>query len=267
MNTAQVHGCSHFRQPPVAIPQPRVGDPLLLAVVLPPGDARHGLPEGHLHRLTACALRAALRRARLRLDQVDELVYACPPAQGGCSHAALELSRLLRLPATVPVSVVGSRSGNGLRALQLAAQSIRSGEARCVLIAAVGGAADDTAALVLVAADHPAARCVPPLAAIVASAGSGADPAAGTALPTAVTRSCLERAGWERAEVTCAVQADDEDSAVGTRAYAGQATGARILLSLLDEMACRAATRGLVTLCTGSGQGVAIAIQRRTTHP
>ena len=40
------------------------------------------------------------------------------------------------------------------------------------------------------------------------------------------------------------------------------ASGARILVTLLHEMARREARKGLATLCIGGGQGVAIAIER-----
>ena len=40
------------------------------------------------------------------------------------------------------------------------------------------------------------------------------------------------------------------------------ASGARILVTLLHEMARREANRGLATLCIGGGQGVALAVER-----
>lgn len=40
------------------------------------------------------------------------------------------------------------------------------------------------------------------------------------------------------------------------------ASGARILVTLLHEMARRDANRGLATLCIGGGQGVALAVER-----
>jgi acetyl-CoA C-acetyltransferase len=40
------------------------------------------------------------------------------------------------------------------------------------------------------------------------------------------------------------------------------ASGARVLVSLLHEMARRDAKKGLATLCIGGGQGVALAVER-----
>jgi acetyl-CoA C-acetyltransferase len=40
------------------------------------------------------------------------------------------------------------------------------------------------------------------------------------------------------------------------------ASGARILVTLLHELARRDAKRGLATLCIGGGQGVALAVER-----
>ena len=41
------------------------------------------------------------------------------------------------------------------------------------------------------------------------------------------------------------------------------ASGARLPVTLLHEMARRDATRGLATLCVGFGQGAAITFERR----
>ena len=40
------------------------------------------------------------------------------------------------------------------------------------------------------------------------------------------------------------------------------ASGCRILVTLLHEMARRNAAKGLATLCVGGGQGVALAVER-----
>jgi acetyl-CoA C-acetyltransferase len=40
------------------------------------------------------------------------------------------------------------------------------------------------------------------------------------------------------------------------------ASGCRILVTLLHEMARRDARKGLATLCIGGGQGVALAVER-----
>jgi acetyl-CoA C-acetyltransferase len=40
------------------------------------------------------------------------------------------------------------------------------------------------------------------------------------------------------------------------------ASGCRILVSLLHEMARRDSKKGLATLCIGGGQGVALAVER-----
>jgi len=100
--------------------------------------------------------------------------------------------------------------------------------------------------------------------------------------PIPATQRCLERAGWTvdeldliEANEAFAAQAlavnrglgwDPEKVNVNGGAIAlGHpigASGARILVTLLYEMARRDARKGLATLCIGGGQGVALAIAR-----
>jgi acetyl-CoA C-acetyltransferase len=100
--------------------------------------------------------------------------------------------------------------------------------------------------------------------------------------PIPATRRCLERAGWTvdqldlvEANEAFAAQAlsvnrelgwDPEKVNVNGGAIAlGHpigASGARILVTLLHEMARRDARKGLATLCIGGGQGVALAVAR-----
>jgi acetyl-CoA C-acetyltransferase len=100
--------------------------------------------------------------------------------------------------------------------------------------------------------------------------------------PIPASRACLKRAGWT---------VDQLDLIESNEAFAAQAisvnremgwdtgkvnvnggaialghpigaSGCRILVSLLHEMARRDAKKGLATLCIGGGQGVALAVER-----
>jgi len=100
--------------------------------------------------------------------------------------------------------------------------------------------------------------------------------------PVPATRRALEKAGWTMADLDLieaneafAAQAlsvgkelgwDPERVNVNGGAIAiGHpigASGARVLTTLLYEMAKRDAHKGLATLCIGGGMGIAICIER-----
>jgi acetyl-CoA C-acetyltransferase len=144
------------------------------------------------------------------------------------------------------------------------------------------GLNDGAAALVV--ASHAKAQQLglEPFARIVAYASAGVDPAIMGTGPIPATRRCLDKAGWDVADLDLieaneafAAQAlsvnrelgwDESKVNVNGGAIAlGHpigASGARILVTLLYEMRRRDAQRGLATLCIGGGQGVAIAVQR-----
>ena len=123
---------------------------------------------------------------------------------------------------------------------------------------------------------------LPVLARIRAFASVGVDPALMGIAPVYATRRCLERVGWQLADVDLieaneafAAQAlsvgkmlewDERRVNVNGGAIAlGHpigASGCRILVSLVHEMVKRRAHKGLATLCIGGGQGVALAIER-----
>jgi acetyl-CoA C-acetyltransferase len=142
---------------------------------------------------------------------------------------------------------------------------------------------NDGAAAVIVASETKAkALGLKPLGCVAAYASAGVDPAVMGTGPIPATRRCLERAGWTvdqldlvEANEAFAAQAlsvnrelgwDPEKVNVNGGAIAlGHpigASGARILVTLLHEMARRDARKGLATLCIGGGQGVALAVAR-----
>ncbi|MTH45280.1 acetyl-CoA C-acetyltransferase [Intestinirhabdus alba] len=141
---------------------------------------------------------------------------------------------------------------------------------------------DGAAAVMMMSEAKAQALGLPTLARIRAFASVGVDPALMGIAPVYATRRCLERAGWQLAEVDLieaneafAAQAlsvgkmlewDEQRVNVNGGAIAlGHpvgASGCRILVSLVHEMVKRNARKGLATLCIGGGQGVALAIDR-----
>ncbi len=144
------------------------------------------------------------------------------------------------------------------------------------------GINDGAAAVVLMTGKEAEKRGVTPLARIVSWAHAGVDPAIMGTGPIPASRAALERAGWS---------ADDLDLMEANEAFAAQAcavnkdlgwdtekvnvnggaiaighpigaSGARVFVTLLHEMAKRDAKKGLATLCIGGGMGVAMCVER-----
>jgi 3-oxoadipyl-CoA thiolase len=144
------------------------------------------------------------------------------------------------------------------------------------------GVNDGAAALLLASGEAVAARGWEPMARIVTSAVTGVEPRMMGIGPIYATRKALERAG---------LTIDDIDLFELNEAFAAQSlacirglgldpekvnvnggaialghplgcSGARILTSLVHEMARREARYGVATMCIGVGQGIATVVER-----
>jgi acetyl-CoA C-acetyltransferase len=144
------------------------------------------------------------------------------------------------------------------------------------------GINDGAAAVLVMSAERAAQLGLKPLAKIRAFASSGVDPAIMGMGPVPSSRRALEKAGWKPADLdlmeineafaaqACAVNKemgwDTKKINVNGGAIAlGHpigASGCRILVTLLYEMARRDAKKGLASLCIGGGMGVAMAVER-----
>jgi acetyl-CoA C-acetyltransferase len=151
-----------------------------------------------------------------------------------------------------------------------------------VTAANASGINDGGAALLVMTAERAAKLGLTPLAKIRAYASSGVDPAIMGMGPVPASRRCLEKAGWKAADLdlmeineafaaqACAVNKEMgwDTSRINVNGGAialGHpigASGARVLVTLLHEMARRDARRGLASLCIGGGMGVALAVER-----
>ena len=125
-------------------------------------------------------------------------------------------------------------------------------------------------------------RGLVPFAQINAWATAGVDPSIMGTGPIPASQKALEKAGWS---------VDDLDLVESNEAFAAQAccvlkelkldpekvnvnggaialghpigaSGARVLVTLLHEMARRKVTKGLATLCIGGGMGIAMCVER-----
>jgi len=144
------------------------------------------------------------------------------------------------------------------------------------------GVNDGAAALVVTSAARAQELGLEPMARIVAQATSGVDPAWVMMAPVEGVRRIWQKTGWKPGDVDLyelneafSVQAlavmrelgvDPERVNVNGGAVAiGHpigASGARILVTLLYEMARRNARRGVAALCLGGGNSVAMAVER-----
>jgi acetyl-CoA C-acetyltransferase len=144
------------------------------------------------------------------------------------------------------------------------------------------GINDGGAAVVLMSAVDAERRGIQPLARIVSWATAGVDPAVMGSGPIPASRAALKKAGWKPDDLdlieaneafaaqACAVNKDlgwdtGKVNVNGGAIALGHpigASGARILVTLLHEMARRDAKKGLATLCIGGGMGIAMCIAR-----
>lgn len=140
--------------------------------------------------------------------------------------------------------------------------------------------ADGAAAVCVMAEEEAAARGLKPLARIVASSTHSREPERIMMAPEGAIRKCLQRAGWDGADLyeineafsaasvalIDALELDPERVNVNGGAVAlGHpigATGCRMLVTLLHAMQAREARTGLAALCLGGGEAVALAVER-----
>ena len=144
------------------------------------------------------------------------------------------------------------------------------------------GLNDGAAGVLLMSADDAARRGLTPLVRIASYATAGLDPSIMGVGPIHASRKALDKAGWKVGDLdlveaneafaaqACAVNKDmGWDPAIvnvnGGAIAIGHpigASGARILNTLIHEMARRGAKKGLATLCIGGGMGVAMCLER-----
>ena len=144
------------------------------------------------------------------------------------------------------------------------------------------GLNDGAAALVLMTSENAKKRGLAPMARIVSFASAGVDPKIMGIGPIPASRAALKKAGWSVKDLdlieaneafaaqACAVNKDlgwdpDKVNVNGGAIAIGHpigASGGRILVTLLHEMARRDAKKGLATMCIGGGMGVALCVER-----
>lgn len=144
------------------------------------------------------------------------------------------------------------------------------------------GLNDGAAALVVMSREEAEKRGAPILATIKSWATAGVDPSIMGIGPVPASKKALEKAGWTVADLDL-IEANEAFAAqalcvgkelgfdpVKVNVNGGAiaighpigASGARVLTTLIYEMARRDAKKGLATLCIGGGMGIAMCIER-----
>ncbi|WP_407351893.1 thiolase family protein [Luteimonas sp. R10] len=155
------------------------------------------------------------------------------------------------------------------------------GKEGCLTAASSSKISDGAAAAVLMSADEAGRRGLTPLARIVAHAGHAQAPEWFTTAPVAAIGSVLERAGWSVDDVdlfevneafACVAMAPMKDLGIphhklnvnGGACALGHpigASGARLLVTLINALRTRGYRRGVASLCIGGGEATAIAVE------
>ena len=144
------------------------------------------------------------------------------------------------------------------------------------------GINDGAAAVLLMRKSEAEKRGLQPIAQIKSYATAGVDPSVMGTGPIPSSKKALEKAGWDvkdldliesneafAAQACCVLKEmgfDPEKTNVNGGAIAlGHpigASGTRVLVTLLHEMARRDVEKGLATLCIGGGMGIAMCVER-----
>jgi len=144
------------------------------------------------------------------------------------------------------------------------------------------GINDGAAAVMMMSAARARELGLAPLATVRAYASAGVDPKIMGMGPVPASELCLRKAGWTHADLDLMeINEAFAAQAIGVNRQMGWdtgkinvnggaiaighpigASGCRILVTLLHEMARRQARRGLAALCIGGGMGVALAVER-----
>jgi len=171
---------------------------------------------------------------------------------------------------------------NGTTAEQLSGLRAAFAKDGTVTAGNASGINDGAAAVLVMSAGQARELGLKPLATIKAFASSGVDPSIMGMGPVPASKRCLEKAGWKPADLdlmeineafaaqACAVNKEmgwdtSKINVNGGAIALGHpigASGCRVLVTLLHEMARRGAKRGLASLCIGGGMGVALAVER-----
>src|SRR4029453_12851252 len=106
---------------------------ILGAARTPIGRYGGSLKDVHPAELGAVAARAALERAQVPADEIDEVIFGHARQAGSGPNPARQAPPAAGIPFRAPAYTVNKACASGLQALACAAQSILLGESDCLL--------------------------------------------------------------------------------------------------------------------------------------
>src|SRR5437899_4065245 len=106
---------------------------ILSAARTPIGRFLGELSELPAPRLGAIAVREAMKRAGIKPEQVDEVIMGNVVQAGVGQNPARQAALFAEMPDTIAAYTVNKVCGSGLKAVMLAAQAIRAGDAEVVV--------------------------------------------------------------------------------------------------------------------------------------
>src|SRR5262249_10136632 len=108
--------------------------PLILSAVRTPiGKFLGGLADLPSPQLGAVAVAEVMRRAKLAPAAVDEAIMGCVLQAGVGQNPARQAALNAGLPDTIAAVTINKVCGSGLKAIMLAAQAIKAGDANLVV--------------------------------------------------------------------------------------------------------------------------------------
>jgi len=106
---------------------------ILSGVRTPIGSFGGAFKDVSAVQLGTIAVKAALERSRVRSDQVNEAILGCILQAGLGMNPARQIALAAGIPESVPAHTVNKVCGSGLKAVMLAAQAIKAGDAQVVV--------------------------------------------------------------------------------------------------------------------------------------
>jgi acetyl-CoA acetyltransferase len=239
------------------------------------------------HQLGAVAIKAAVERAGITADAVDEVLMGCCLMAGQGQAPARQAALGAGLPQSAGAVTLSKMCGSGMRAMMFAHDMLKAGSAS-VLVAGgmesmsnAPGVNDGASCVVVCSEEFAQRRGLEPLATVVAQ-GYVADEFAWLArTPANAGAQALEKAGKSigdvrRVEVNEAFSsvalnsvemlgADPDATNVNGGAVAlGHpigASGGRIVATMINELRREGGGLGLAAICSGGGQGDALLLE------
>ncbi len=99
----------------------------------PIGAFGGSLADIHAHSLGATVIRALLEKTNIAPEQVDEVILGQVLTAGEGQNPARQAAIMAGLPHTVPAMTINKVCGSGLKAVHLAAQAIKCGDADIII--------------------------------------------------------------------------------------------------------------------------------------